>query len=226
MKCMYCNHENLEGEMFCVNCGMKLGGSPPTAPPTAPPSPGEPGVRCENCGFVNPPGTTTCRGCNRPLGVSALGPAPSRAGVCSACGFDKNPPAAKFCMNCGTPITPAAPPGPVAQPPPVAPTPPPPALPAAKLLIVSAMKEIPIPGSGKTIGRADFVRDVSPEDAKYISREHLKIIGEQGKYYVADEGSTNGTKLNGVDIRGQGKKELKNNDEIVLGDTVTLKFQY
>jgi hypothetical protein len=249
MKCKYCNHENPEGEVFCADCGMKLeGASPAASPPPAPVQPPEPavpaepgGVRCENCGVMNPVGAATCSNCSQPFAKPTEPPVSAPPGqppaVCPQCGFDKNPPTAKFCMSCGAQITPAAPPGQVPPPagppppappgqvpPPAGPPPPAPPHPAAKLVLPN-MKEIPISGPGKRLGREDFLLVMSPEEAKFISREHLEITYENGRYYIADENSTNGTILNGVEIKGQGKKELNVNDEIVLADTVKVRFQ-
>ena len=208
MKCSYCGKENLEGEKFCSNCGMKLEPVAPSAPPVAPPTPSAQ-VRCENCGMINPVGASVCAGCNRPLGE------PAQPGVCPHCGFDRNPPTAKFCMNCGTQIA-------VEEQP--APPPPAPAVPGARLVLPSA-REIALSEPEVTIGRGDFLQELSPEEAKYLSREHIRITYENGKYYILDEGSTNGTKLNGLEIKEQGKKELNDNDEIVLADTITVTFQ-
>jgi len=239
MKCAYCNHENPEGETFCSKCGMKLEGAAPAAPPPAAPvqqppapapaPPAQPkGVRCENCGVLNPEGASVCKSCNKPL-VQPTAPPPAAPvaaspSVCPSCGFDKNPSTAKFCMSCGKQLTPTPAP-PAAAPPAAAPPPAPPvSYPVAKLVLPD-MKEIPISGHEEKIGREDLLRVASPEDTKFVSREHLKITYENGRYYIVDEGSTNGTKLNGVEIKGQGKRELNTNDEIVLADTVTVRFQ-
>lgn len=131
--------------------------------------------------------------------------------VCPRCGCDENSEHAKFCMNCGTHL-----PGELVPAPPTA-------LAAAKLVLPST-KEIELSGPETIIGRGDFMRDLSPEKAKYISREHLTIIFEDGKYYALDKNSKNRTKVNGVDITGKGKKGLKINDEITLADTITITF--
>jgi membrane protease subunit (stomatin/prohibitin family) len=47
------------------------------------------GVRCPQCGYVNPPGAKFCINCGYMLGKK-----------CPQCG-SVNPPEAKFCMNCG-----------------------------------------------------------------------------------------------------------------------------
>ena len=242
MKCTYCGHENPEGETFCSECGMKLEGAPPAGPPQgvpeqpAAPAPGggSKGVRCKNCGVMNPEGASVCQSCNQPLRQPPAPPGPTPSAACPSCGFDKNPPTAKFCMSCGSQITPTPPPGPAptpppptpppAGPPPPGPAPTPPPHPVAKLVLAN-MKEIPLSGPDNKIGREDFLNAVSPDESKYVSREHIRITYENGRYYIADEGSTNGTKLNGAEIKGQGKRELNNNDEIILAGTITVRFQ-
>jgi KaiC/GvpD/RAD55 family RecA-like ATPase len=132
--------------------------------------------------------------------------------VCPYCGYDENPEPAKFCMNCGTQL-----------PEELVPASPLTALEAGKVVLPST-KEIVFSQPETIIGRRDFMQDLSPQKAKYISREHLIITFKDGKYYVLDENSKNGTTLNGMDITGRGKKELNNNDEITLGDTITITF--
>ncbi|MBU7018478.1 MAG: zinc ribbon domain-containing protein [Theionarchaea archaeon] len=202
MKCSYCGEENAESEQFCSNCGMKLSDILKPSPPSGE-APAEPKVRCSNCGFMNSQGVSVCQNCNQPLvAASVLVP-----GVCPHCGFEKNPSAAKFCMNCGNQI-------------PVEPAP----LKYEAKLVLPSMREIILSEPETIIGRGDFLQEISPEEAKYLSREHLSILYEDGKYYILDEKSTNGTKLNGLKITGQGKKELNDNDTIVLADTVTAVF--
>lgn len=201
MRCSYCGHENPEGELYCSECGMKLD------------IPSESGhelqIRCENCGVINPEGASVCRNCNQPL-VQQFVSEPFRA--CPRCGFDRNPVTAKFCMNCGAEIAPCT----CKTPPTVQPV---------ARLVLPTKREIVISELERTIGRADFLQDVPPEDVRFISREHLKITFENGKYYILDEKSTNGTRLNGAEIKGQGKKEVNDNDEIMLANTIQLKFK-
>jgi pSer/pThr/pTyr-binding forkhead associated (FHA) protein len=45
------------------------------------------------------------------------------------------------------------------------------------------------------------------------------------KWFIEDSGSTNGTLLNGVEIRGKGPQELKDGDEISPGGVIRLVFQ-
>jgi pSer/pThr/pTyr-binding forkhead associated (FHA) protein len=60
-----------------------------------------------------------------------------------------------------------------------------------------------------------------PLDESLASREHVNIIFENGSYWLADQGSRNGTSLN--DEKVTAKKELRDGDEIVIGAT-RLKF--
>ena len=219
MKCSYCGHENLGGDLFCTECGQKLDVTPPISRDEVEE------VRCENCGVMNPKSAPVCRNCSQPLGKKQVskqgatpGPTPpGKSQACPECGFDKNPVSAQFCMNCGKEITPGTPLPPPQEPLPIV-------QPVARL-VLPTMKEIEVTDTEKSIGRADFLEDIPPDDVRFLSRIHFRIMFENGRYYILDEGSANGTKLNGVQIKGQGKKELNENDEIFLADTVRLRFQ-
>jgi pSer/pThr/pTyr-binding forkhead associated (FHA) protein len=76
--------------------------------------------------------------------------------------------------------------------------------------------------NGKSIGRTMDNDIVLPDS--YVSRKHAKISFENDAYFIEDTGSTNGTYLNGNDIRGKGKQPLKDGDEIQLG-TTAFKFK-
>ena len=60
-----------------------------------------------------------------------------------------------------------------------------------------------------------------PLDEALASREHVHILFENGAFWLADQGSRNGTLLNGDKVTG--KKELRDGDEIAIGAT-RLKF--
>lgn len=64
-------------------------------------------------------------------------------------------------------------------------------------------------GRGKTC-------DVSIEDER-LSRQHFCVKAEQEKYIIADMKSTNGTKLNGIPLKG--RQILKTGDKIRIGQT-------
>lgn len=194
MKCSYCGHENPEGVFFCSECGMKLVLLPPSD---------EQNIRCPNCGAVTFEGNV-CKNCGTLLSEVSV----TSTKTCLHCGFDENPLIAKFCMQCGAEILETE--EILVQ------------LPAK--LVLPTKREITLSEKETTIGRTDFLEDISSKELKFISREHLKVVFEDGKYFAVDEKSTNGTKLNGREIKRRGRKELSDNDKIVLADTVELKF--
>lgn len=59
--------------------------------------------------------------------------------------------------------------------------------------------------------------DLSP-DTK-VSRVHARIWREDDSYWIEDLGSTRGTLLNKVEIKGEGKRSIKAGDLIVVGET-------
>jgi len=53
-------------------------------------------------------------------------------------------------------------------------------------------------------------------DPDTISRVHVRFVVKGGKLYVRDDGSTNGTYIDGQDIRGKGEVELPPGKEALL----------
>lgn len=92
-------------------------------------------------------------------------------------------------------------------------------------LVAPDGKEVSLPANGGVLGRKDFRSLVEAEKAAMISREHIRLYCEGGSYYIEDSSSTNGTELNGSDIRGEGKQPLKDGDEIRLANVLTLTFR-
>lgn len=78
-------------------------------------------------------------------------------------------------------------------------------------------------GAYRVFGRSDFLWH--PKYI-YISRRHFAVLYEAGGYYVEDLGSTNGTFLNGADIRGMGRVPLKPGDVIDVAGVVQLVAAY
>lgn len=56
-----------------------------------------------------------------------------------------------------------------------------------------------------------------------MSRTHADIIFRDGSFYIIDNGTTNGTTVNGVSIAGGQPRKIENNDIIVMADE---KFQF
>lgn len=86
----------------------------------------------------------------------------------------------------------------------------------------------------RVFSREDFSGYLPEPQLMAISRRvsggHFKITAsfspEIGwKYYIEDLGSKNGTFLNGSDIRGRGKVEVKHGDIIGIGGVVNVEFK-
>lgn len=88
---------------------------------------------------------------------------------------------------------------------------------------LGSMVEITIRQQTQLLG-SDARQCLSPLKFKGISRRHCSIISEQGaghmEYYIRDEGSKNGTKLNGEILQPGMRYPLH------IGDRITLATQY
>ncbi|HET7416708.1 MAG TPA: FHA domain-containing protein [Solirubrobacterales bacterium] len=69
---------------------------------------------------------------------------------------------------------------------------------------------------GLSIGRSKEA-DVQIDD-RYASSLHARVFSREGRFYVEDMNSTNGTLLNGATL--QGEAELIDGDSVQIGDTV------
>lgn len=69
---------------------------------------------------------------------------------------------------------------------------------------------------GLSIGRSKEA-DVQIED-RYASSLHARVFSREGRFYVEDMNSTNGTLLNGASL--QGEAELIDGDTVQIGDTI------
>jgi hypothetical protein len=68
---------------------------------------------------------------------------------------------------------------------------------------------------GLSIGRSKEA-DVRIED-RYASSIHARVFSREGRFYVEDMNSTNGTLLNGATLHGEA--ELIDRDTVQIGDT-------
>lgn len=86
---------------------------------------------------------------------------------------------------------------------------------------------IPVTSMAQEFGRGDFENVVPKEVSNIISRRHFKISfsARDKKFYIEDIGSTNGTKVNGTDIKGKGSYPLNPGDVISPADVLNLKFK-
>jgi predicted component of type VI protein secretion system len=86
-------------------------------------------------------------------------------------------------------------------------------------------KEVSLGTAGQSLGRSDLHGLTAPDKADLLSRKHFSLSYENGDYYIEDQGSTNGTRLNSSDIRGKGKQLLKDSDKIDLAGALTITFK-
>ena len=82
-----------------------------------------------------------------------------------------------------------------------------------------------MPVTGQPLGRKDFQALISPDKAELISRKHILVTYENSQYQIEDLNSTNGTKLNGSEIRGTGKHTIANGDSVELAGALNLTFK-
>jgi len=94
----------------------------------------------------------------------------------------------------------------------------------AKLVIPDG-KDIFLASNARSLGRHDFEEFMPAENVSYISRKHINIWFENGHYYIEDPSSTNGTRVNGTDIRGAGRHELTDGDVIELAGKIRITFK-
>jgi len=100
---------------------------------------------------------------------------------------------------------------------------------SASIIIKDSNRAIPVPYKPAVyIGRADtsgYFPDIDLTDVdrdKVTSRKHGYISYLNGKYNLIDQGSMNGTYLNGVKLEKGKEYDLKNGDEIIFGKLVCI----
>ena len=83
-------------------------------------------------------------------------------------------------------------------------------------------QDIPINDSEFVIGKANnqFKINFVINDNPHVSRKHATILMQGNNYFIRDEGSTNGTYVNGRSIPKMVPQPLQNGDEISIYDEV------
>lgn len=192
VKCPQCGTENLDGALFCDECGASLAQSSVAEPSAAPEG--------------TPPAA--------PAEASAPTPAaPPAVGVvkCPSCQHE-NPADARFCENCGAAL---APPPPVPEGAPVAVL----VLEGGLELPLDFSRGEVLVGRADPVSRVFPDVDLTPHggyDAG-VSRRHCRLFRQGEQFFVEDLGSTNGTKLNGQAIPPNQPRPLKDGDTLELG---------
>ncbi len=91
------------------------------------------------------------------------------------------------------------------------------------LKVVRSLFEIPWTTVVLTPGIYIIGRDVRvhvPVTDKYVSRRHARIFYRDGSWFIEDLDSSNGTIVNGENIKGKGPVRLNDGDEIIVGSTI------
>jgi len=96
---------------------------------------------------------------------------------------------------------------------------------AVAILELSNGLRIRLGGESEIFGRAQVARSLGLDKLGAISRQHFKITFEDGKPFIEDMGSANGTTVNGRDIRGAGPVGLQDGDVIEMAGKVSLKLR-
>jgi len=189
----------------------------------------KPKVLCPACGTENDADESVCRRCRLLLAVMEQDDTESKI-ICPRC-QKKNNAGSFFCYTCGKYFADIeeAKPGKVSGKKRRSAT----VRSASKAkLIMPGGAEIALSGVPVFIERSDFDSKLPQDILMRVSRQHILITYSRGKYYLKDygrdgKGSTNHTKLNGVDIFNKKKKALKDSDIIELAGQpeLTLTFK-
>jgi hypothetical protein len=99
---------------------------------------------------------------------------------------------------------------------------------AAGYFLVGDGFSIPVRDRERLFGREDFYAFLSADKLSYISRRgnggQFRIVRFRDGYYIRDDYSTNGTYVNGVNIKGRGYVPLKNEDRIGIPNVFEFRF--
>ena len=92
------------------------------------------------------------------------------------------------------------------------------------VLLFSNGNVVPLSRFPMIIGRTDFIDSMPSDILHYVSRQHFCLRYENGQHAIQDLNSTNGTKINGVEIKGKERWPLKNGDRIEIAEVMALTF--
>ena len=170
------------------------------------------------------------------------GPSTSTAAACPVCSEPRADTAARFCEVCrydfhaktggGRPTSAAPPPTPspkrwrvVVTVDAALDTEPDAAVPCP---VDSPAVTIDVTAADLLVGRRDDQRDIRPDiplGDPGASRRHAKLLVEGARLHLQDLASTNGTKLNGVDVAPGSRTALEVGDEVTLGRWTRIRVE-
>jgi hypothetical protein len=249
MRCSVCGADNIEGSVYCEDCGARLpvASTPAPAYHASAPSVDAGNPTQEASAPSIPPASVAPTPVSAPPTPPLPTPEPAAAPAggnitCGSCGA-VNHPGVAFCEDCGASLSDApAPPVSGEFPPPVsydpAPTQQPPvayqpqvAPPAAAQprLIHTTGKEFPLSKDVILMGRRSPVDGIFPEvdltdvdTESYISRKHGRITRNEDGFVFEDLGSSNGSFYNGTRVQANVQQVLKEGDSLRLGKSELL----
>ena len=96
--------------------------------------------------------------------------------------------------------------------------------PPAKLTMPDG-SELLLAGNARSFGRHDFEKFLPTDKVSYISRQHINVWYENDRYYIEDRSSTNGTRINGTEIKGTARRALEDGDVIELAGKMNITFR-
>jgi hypothetical protein len=179
-------------------------------------------VVCPACNTKNEPEEKVCRRCGLPL-TAICQDGLERKITCPRC-LSTNDAASFFCYTCGKYFADVGPSK-------AGRTKKRSTTPRARVIMPGG-SEITLTGEPVFIERSDFNGTISQDILMKVSRQHILITYDRGKYYVKDygrdgKGSTNHTRINGTDIYGKARKSLRDGDKIELAGQpeLTLTFK-
>lgn len=222
--CPSCNTPAPPGAIFCDHCGYDLRTVTPASSKPMPPAflaPGEAeSVVCPMCQHPNVAGAIFCENCGAQL--SGAKPAPVAP-------LEYEPPAPSVTAVDAAPVPPG--PAPVDAPPP-APTPVGSVI--GRLLISESKVSLPIPPGKQVvvIGREDPVSGVFPDidldphggHEGGVGRRHAQLLWKDGRVYLEDLESVNGTAVNRQRLPPNQPQVLNSGDEIRLGKMALIYY--
>lgn len=181
-----------------------------------------------------------------PVPASAVSKPPRPAGLCPVCGEARDP-EARFCEVCRYDFVAKTGGPPPASVPVAPPSPAPAAAPSRWVLVLSIdpaldtepdpatpapaepERVFPVEGAEMLVGRRDDRQNIRPSVPVHdpgASRRHLRFVANaDGSVSAHDLASTNGTKLNGVDMVSGSIVPLREGDEVTLGRWTRIRLR-
>ena len=174
-----------------------------------------------------------CSVCGSAIGPTAFADPHAPAGQCPSCAEPRTDPQARFCEVCRFDFVAGRPGGPPRV-----------AAPRWAVLVEAdgsldvdpdpetpfvshPPRTVPFDRAELLVGREDAARDIRPEialDDPGASRRHAKLVAHpDGSLFLQDLASTNGTKLNGVEVAPGSRHLIAEGDQITLGRWTRLR---